>query len=78
MLAYIIKRLILMIPTMFGISIIAFLIIQLPPGDFLTSELARMADSGVAVDEAQVARMREIYGLDDPLPPLPVNSLLPC
>ena len=56
MLRYVIKRLIYMIPTLFGMSIIAFLIIQLPPGDYLTSMLASMADSGVNVDQAQIAR----------------------
>jgi peptide/nickel transport system permease protein len=66
MLRYVIKRLIYMIPTLFGMSIIAFLIIQLPPGDYLNSMLASMADAGVNVDEAQIARYREIYGLDDP------------
>lgn len=67
MLSYIVKRVILMVPTMIGISIIAFLIIQLPPGDYLTSVLARMSDSGETVDPAEVARLRRIYGLDDPV-----------
>jgi peptide/nickel transport system permease protein len=67
MLGYLIKRIILMIPTLIGISLIAFMIIQLPPGDYLTSLLASMRDSGQVVDEAQMARMREIYGLDDPV-----------
>lgn len=67
MLNYVIKRILLMIPTLIGISMIAFMIIQLPPGDYLTSLMASMADSGQTVDPAQVARMREIYGLDDPL-----------
>ena len=67
MLRYVIKRLIYMIPTLFGMSIIAFLIIQLPPGDYLTSMLASMADSRQSTsNEAQIARYREIYGLDDP------------
>ena len=67
MLGYIIKRFILMVPTMIGISVIAFLIIQLPPGDYLTSVIARMSDSGQTVDPAEVARLRRIYGLDDPV-----------
>jgi peptide/nickel transport system permease protein len=67
MLRYIIKRLIYMVPTLFGMSIIAFLIIQLPPGDYLTSMIAMMTDSGQNVDPAQVARLREIYGFDDPV-----------
>ncbi|WEX11087.1 ABC transporter permease [Chelativorans sp. AA-79] len=67
MLRYVIKRLIYMIPTLFGMSIIAFLIIQLPPGDYLTSMIAMMTDSGQNVDPGQVARLREIYGFDDPI-----------
>lgn len=67
MIRYIIKRLIYMIPTLFGISLIAFIIIQLPPGDYLTSVLASMRDSGQTVDPAQIARMRATYGLDDPV-----------
>jgi peptide/nickel transport system permease protein len=67
MVGYIVKRILLMIPTLIGISMISFMIIQLPPGDYLTSLMASMADSGTVVDPAQMARMREIYGLDDPL-----------
>ena len=67
MLRYVIKRLLYMIPTLFGMSIIAFLIIQLPPGDYLTSMMARMTDSGETVDPGQVARLREVYGFDDPI-----------
>lgn len=65
MLRYVVKRLIYMIPTLFGMSVIAFLIIQLPPGDYVTSMIASMEDSGQNVDPAQVARLREIYGFDD-------------
>ena len=67
MLRYVIKRLIYMVPTLFGMSIIAFLIIQLPPGDYLSSMLASMADSGINVDQSQVERYREIYGFGDPV-----------
>lgn len=67
MLRYVIKRLLYMIPTLFGMSIIAFLIIQLPPGDFVTSLVARMTDSGQTFDPAQVAAIRRAYGLDDPI-----------
>lgn len=64
---YILKRLIYMVPTLIGMSIIAFLIIQLPPGDYLTSMISRMTESGENIDPAQVARLREVYGLDDPV-----------
>ena len=67
MLRYVIKRIFYMIPTLFGISLIAFMIIQLPPGDYVTSMIASMSDSGANVDERQVERLREIYGFNDPI-----------
>jgi peptide/nickel transport system permease protein len=67
MLRYVIKRIIYMIPTLIGISAIAFTIIQLPPGDYLTSVLASMTDSGQNVSPAQIALMRDVYGLNDPI-----------
>lgn len=67
MLNYVIKRLIYMIPTLFGMSMIAFMIIQLPPGDYLSSLLATMADSGQNIDPAQVEALRRSYGFDDPI-----------
>ena len=67
MLRYVIKRLIYMIPTLFGMSLIAFMIIQLPPGDYLTSLIASMQDSGQVFSQAQIDAMRETYGLDDPI-----------
>ena len=56
-----------MIPTLFGISLIAFLIIQLPPGDYLTSMVANMESSGQTVDPNQIAQLREQYGFDQPI-----------
>ena len=67
MLNYVIKRLIYMIPTLFGMSLIAFAIIQLPPGDYVTSMLASMADSGQNIDPAQLDALRQSYGFNDPL-----------
>lgn len=67
MLNYVIKRLIYMIPTLIGMSMIAFTIIQLPPGDYLSSMLATMADSGQNIDPAQVDALRRSYGFDDPI-----------
>lgn len=67
MLQYIIKRLLYMIPTLFGLSLIAFLIIQLPPGDYVTSLIASMQDSGANVDPRQIERLREAYGFNDPV-----------
>ncbi|MCD4825850.1 MAG: ABC transporter permease [Phycisphaerae bacterium] len=67
MLTYIVHRLLIMIPTLLLISIVSFGIIQLPPGDYLTSWAAQMEDSGQSVDEAQLASLRKRYGLDQPI-----------
>lgn len=64
---YILKRVLYMIPTLFGLSLIAFMIIQLPPGDYVTSMISSMQDSGANVDPRQVERLREIYGFNDPI-----------
>lgn len=66
MIAYIIRRLLYMVPTLFAISIVAFLIIQLPPGDFLTTLVANMQERGETVDLAQLDALKERYGLDRP------------
>ena len=66
MLTYIIRRILYMIPTLFAISVVAFFIIQLPPGDFLTSLVAGMAEQGETIDNAQLAALKQRYGLDQP------------
>ena len=67
MLAYIVRRLFIMIPTLFLISVISFTIIQLPPGDYLTSYIANLQQTGESADEAVVESLRARYGLDKPL-----------
>jgi peptide/nickel transport system permease protein len=53
--------------TIFAISIVSFVIIQLPPGDFLTSYAASLAAQGDTVSADQLAAMREAYGLGEPV-----------
>lgn len=68
MLAYIIRRLLYMIPTLIGVSFVAFAIIQLPPGDFMTTMLGYMADAqGSDLTPEFEATLRAQYGLDQPL-----------
>lgn len=67
MFAYLIRRLLLTIPTLVAISITVFVIIQLPPGDFLTSYAAGLAARGDQVDPAQLEALAKQYGLDQPL-----------
>lgn len=66
MFSYIAKRLLYMIPTLLIISIISFALIQLPPGDFLTSYMAELAGTGETPDEAVLAALTKRYGLDQP------------
>ncbi len=64
---YIIKRILYMIPTILIISMIAFIIIQLPPGDFVTSLAAGMAQRGQDIDQATLAALKVRYGLGQPI-----------
>ena len=67
MLTYVIRRLLIMIPTLIAISVIVFIIIQLPPGDYLESYIAELQAQGESVDPQKIAFLREQYGLDQPL-----------
>jgi peptide/nickel transport system permease protein len=66
MTAYLIRRLLMLIPTLFIVSILSFLIMQAPPGDFLTSYIAQLAANGEQVDLDQIESLRATYGLDKP------------
>ncbi|AYY13965.1 ABC transporter permease [Actinobacteria bacterium YIM 96077] len=65
MLGYMTRRVLIMVPTLFVISIISFAIIQLPPGDYLTTMVAEMEAQGNEIDEAQLDALRERYGLGE-------------
>ena len=67
MLAFIFKRLLMMIPTLFVISVLVFVIIQLPPGDYLESYIAELQSQGESVDQNKIKFLRQEYGLDRPL-----------
>ena len=64
---YIIKRLLLLPILLFIFSIIAFALIQAPPGEFISSCIAEVAASGSAVEQAQIDALRSQYGLDQPM-----------
>ena len=61
---YIIHRILMMIPTLLVISLICFVIIQLPPGDYLESYIAELESQGETVDETKIQFLRQEYGLD--------------
>lgn len=66
MVGYIVQRILLALLTIWAISVLAFLIIQLPPGDFVTAYIAMMSASGTGITEAEAQALREQYGLDQP------------
>lgn len=68
MLGFILRRTLYMLVVLFVISLISFAIIELPPGDYLTSYIARLKQTGGGTVTAdQVAALRHQYGLDLPV-----------
>ncbi len=66
MLAYTIHRILIMVPTLLAISFVVFMIIQLPPGDYLETYIAELQSQGEAVDPQKIEFLRRQYGLDRP------------
>ena len=66
MIAFIIRRILNMIPLLFIISIFTFFVIQVPPGDFFDTMQAEIASSGSSQDAATFNILRQRYGLDEP------------
>lgn len=63
---FIVRKLLIMILTVFLISFAVFYIITLPPGDFLTRYIGRLTAAGESVDPVMIAALREQYALDQP------------
>jgi len=66
MLRYTIHRLLIMIPTLLVISFVTFMIIKLPPGDFLSNQIAELKSQGDNAALEKVDFLRKQYGLDKP------------
>src|SRR5437763_2186882 len=66
MVAFIVRRLLLAVLTIWVISILSVAIIQLPPGDFVTAYIAQLSASGASVSAQEAAALRELYGLGQP------------
>ncbi|MDC7233207.1 MAG: ABC transporter permease [Spirochaetales bacterium] len=67
MIRYIFKRILNAIPLLFFVSIFGFILINLPPGDFLTTYLVQLSDRGTTVDQATIETLKARYGLDRPM-----------
>jgi peptide/nickel transport system permease protein len=67
MIAYVTRRFLIALATIAAISVVAYAIIQLPPGDFVDSYIARLSSSGSVVSAQEAESMREQYGLNRPI-----------
>lgn len=65
--SFIARRALLLVPFLFLVSIVSFMVIQLPPGDFITTYVANLQAQGGTVNDAQIESLRNRYGMDQPL-----------
>jgi peptide/nickel transport system permease protein len=65
-LSFIVRRSLTLIPILFLISFVSFVVIELPPGDWVSFRIESLRQSGVQVDEGEVLRLTTQYGLDKP------------
>lgn len=66
MIAFIVNRLILALITIWVVTVISFALIQLPPGDYITSYVAQLMTQGEVVSDLEAKALRQQYGLGDP------------
>ncbi len=66
MLRYTLRRILIMLPTLLVISFVTFVIIQLPPGDFLSNQIAELKSQGDTAAFEKAEFLRKQYGLDKP------------
>ena len=67
MMRYVIRRLIILVPILFVLSIISFVLIQLPPGSYVDTYIAGLKLQGFEVGEAEIQNLKQRYGLDEPV-----------
>src|SRR3954465_3039948 len=67
MLGYLVHRILIMIPTLIAISIVIFVIIHLPPGDYFSTYIAELQSQGEGANLAKIAFLKAQYGFDRPL-----------
>jgi len=67
MLKYILNRAVIAIPTLIAVSIVSFIVILLPPGDYLTSYVATLRAQGDTISESELLALQQRYGLGQPV-----------
>ncbi len=66
MIAYIVRRTVMLVPILLLISLVSFTIIELPPGDWVTYHIETLRASGIELNEEEADRLIATYGFDDP------------
>ena len=66
MIRYIIRRFLLMIPTVIAITVLSFIIIQAPPGDYLDAYVAQLRALDQIIDDAEWSRCESVTDLGNP------------
>lgn len=64
---YILRRLLALVAMLFALSLVTFIIIDLPPGDYVTTYVSELRQRGDQVDQATIEALRERYGFDQPI-----------
>ncbi len=67
MIKYIVRRVLLMVPTLIAVSMLSFLIIQAPAGDYVDTYVAGLRQLGRIVEQGQIDALRDRYGLNQPV-----------
>jgi len=67
MISFLIRRTLILIPLLILVSMLSFFIIQLPPGSYIDSYIQQMATSGVELQQYEIDRLTQRYGLDQPI-----------
>jgi peptide/nickel transport system permease protein len=66
MVTYIIRRLVMLIPILFLISVVSFFVIELPPGDWVSNYINNLRTSGIQLQQGEAERLTKMYGFDQP------------
>jgi peptide/nickel transport system permease protein len=65
-LEYIIRRILIAIPTLFLVALVGYISMELPPGDYVTRYVAQLESSGQSGARERGETLRKVYSLDDP------------
>jgi peptide/nickel transport system permease protein len=63
---YIVRRVLMLIPILLLVSFIAFFVIELPPGDWVTTYVSQLRTSGIVLSDQEAERLTQLYGFDQP------------